>query len=205
MLETQRLEVIKAIYISLHCRLHFLKPSFSILAIIARKIHLNIIFLGPSQYPKRMHPHNNALRINIAYALLKRRAPRLSNTHLLETHVLETYHDMKWQITHNSHCNFTIPPLSTSRNKYPQLISVHQPMSVIESRPGAKWSLVNACQLDHPLAGLFAYSAHLMKGPFGYCSTHSVWKLRTIGISAPAVRLALFMLIGLHTWWQKAK
>jgi hypothetical protein len=150
--------------------------------IIPRKIHLNIIFSPPSQYFKRMRPHNTALHINPAHAFYKRRAPNLSNTHLLETHVLETYHDMKWQITHNSHCNFTISLLPTSRNKYPQLISVHQPMSVIESRPGAKWSLVNACQLDHPLTGLFAHSAHLMKGPFGYCRDHSVWKLRTIGI-----------------------
>ena len=168
-------------------------------------IHLNIIFSASSQYSKRMHPPNTVLRINPAYALSKRRAPHLYNTHLLETHVLETYHDMKWQITHNSHCNFTIPtpPFPTSRNKYPQLISVHQPMSVIESRPGAKWSLVNACQLDHPLAGLFAHSAHLMKGPFGFCRAYRVWKLRMIWVSAPALKMALFMLIGLHTGWQK--
>jgi hypothetical protein len=95
------------------------------------------------------------------------------------------------------------PPLPPTRNKYPQRSSVHQTMNLFESRPGAKWSLVNACQLDHPLAGLFAHSAHLMKGPFGYCKAHSVWKLRMTGISASALNLALFILIGLHVRWYK--
>jgi len=183
-LDTQRLEVIKTIYMSCHCRLLFLKHSLSILTIIPRKIHLNIIFSAPSQYSKRMDPHNTALRINTTYALFKL---RIYLTCICWKHMFwkptMTWSD-KSHITHTA--TSPPPPLPTSRNKYPQLISVHQPMSVIESRPGAKWSLVNACQLDHPLAGLFAHSAYLMKGPYGYCRAYSVWKLRNAGISASA-------------------
>jgi hypothetical protein len=149
-----------------------------------------------------MFLQKTALSINAAYALFRRRAPYPTNIHTLETYVLETYHDMKWQITHSSRWNLTIP-FPQPPNMYPELISVHQPMSVIESRLGAKWSLVKACQLDRPLAGQFVHWAHLMKGPFGYCTAHSVWKLRTTTISAPALTLALFMLVGLPTEWYK--
>ena len=94
MLETQCSEVTRAVYIRRRCRLHFLKPFPSILTIILLKLHFNIIFSSPSQYSKRMYRHYIALYINTAYVLFKRTALQPSNKHLLETHVLETYHDM---------------------------------------------------------------------------------------------------------------
>jgi hypothetical protein len=157
--------------------------------------HLNVIFPSPSQHSKRMFSNN---------------------TELLHMHYLiERFHNqliricwkhMFWKLTvtwsdksHTTHTETSPSPHPTSRNMYPELISVHQPMSVIESRLGANWSLVNACQLDHPLADLFAHWAHLMKGPFGYCRAHSVWKLRMTAIWVRAV----FMLVGLHKGWYK--